>query len=82
MLPETNLDQAYQVAERIRKRVAQQEIKWKEEAIHYTASFGVTGSSDATPADQVTPEALIQQVDKNLYRSKQEGRNRTTAAPL
>jgi two-component system cell cycle response regulator len=82
VLPETNLDQAYRVAERIRKRIAQQEIIWKEEVIHLTASFGVTGIDNYEPEIEITPETLIQQADKNMYRSKQEGRNRTTATPL
>ncbi len=82
ILPETDLEGAYCVAERIRKLVAQKEIKWKERIIHLTASFGVTAVDGASFEKEITLDALIQQADKNLYQSKHEGRNKTTATPL
>lgn len=82
ILPETDLEGAYCVAERIRKLVAQKEIKWKEEVIHLTASFGVTAVDGPLFEKEITLDALIQQADKNLYQAKHEGRNKTTATRL
>lgn len=70
ILPETRLDDAYNVAERIRKRV---EGKMSSKVMPLTISVGVA----SWPADGVTKEEIIASADAALYRAKQTGRNRT-----
>ena len=82
VLPETDFNGAYIMAERLRSAIAQRVINVQERGIHVTASFGVTGLDPATPNDKLSPEAMITQVDKCLYQAKQEGRNRVEAGKL
>jgi diguanylate cyclase (GGDEF)-like protein/putative nucleotidyltransferase with HDIG domain len=70
ILPETKLDDAYNVAERIRKTV---ETKMSSKAIPTTVSLGAA----SWPADGVTREEIISSADAALYQAKQNGRNRT-----
>jgi diguanylate cyclase len=76
VLPATTLEEAYDVAERLRKHF--EEKVWvvgrKSERIgSVTASFGV-----ARYAAGETMEELIERADKLLYESKASGRNRVT----
>jgi diguanylate cyclase (GGDEF)-like protein/putative nucleotidyltransferase with HDIG domain len=70
ILPETRIDDAYNVAERIRKRV---ESKMSAKAMPLTISLGV----GSWPADGITKEEIIASTDAAMYRAKQTGRNRT-----
>jgi diguanylate cyclase (GGDEF)-like protein len=70
ILPETRLDDAYNVAERIRKTI---ETRMSSKATSITISLGVA----SWPADGVTREEIIAFADAALYRAKQTGRNRT-----
>lgn len=73
VLKNTKADLAYSIAERIRKKLENKEFIYKESVIKITASFGVSSLSDEiTNADE-----LINEADKNLYRAKREGRNKT-----
>ena len=58
------------------------EIKTSKAMLQITASFGVSHTvfqSDQRQSQEVTMESLINEADENLYRSKQQGRNRVTA---
>lgn len=70
ILPEARLDDAYKVAERIRKTI---ESKSSSRAMPITASLGVGN----WPNDGVMKEEVISLTDAALYRAKQTGRNRT-----
>jgi len=70
ILPEARLDDAYKVAERIRKTI---ETKTSSKAMPLTVSLGVA----TWPSDGVTREEVIGCADEALYRAKQTGRNRT-----
>ena len=70
ILPETRLDDAYRVAERIRKTI---ESKTSSKAMPITASLGIAN----WPVDGVMKEEIIARADAALYRAKQTGRNRT-----
>ena len=70
ILPETRLDDAYKVAERIRKAIAS---KSSSKATPITASLGIA----SWPIDGVMREEIISCADAALYRAKQTGRNRT-----
>ncbi|UCD82265.1 MAG: sensor domain-containing diguanylate cyclase [Desulfobacterales bacterium] len=82
ILPETSLTNAFGMAERLRKHLAQKIIKTEEDNISITASFGVTGFNASTPPGAITSEALISAVDKYLYEAKTRGRNRVISGPF
>jgi len=70
ILPEARLDDAYKVAERIRKTI---ESKTSSRAMPITVSIGIGN----WPNDGVMKEEIIGRADAALYRAKQTGRNRT-----
>lgn len=71
ILPETNLNGALEVANRIRSLV-ETESKFKRQL---TVCLGVAELNN--PQDE--PEILVQQADKALYEAKRTGRNRVSA---
>jgi diguanylate cyclase (GGDEF)-like protein len=76
MLPETQLQNAFGLAERLRKHIAKKVIETEDYRISITASFGVTGFNASNPPNNITPETLINVADKYLYEAKKKGRNR------
>jgi diguanylate cyclase (GGDEF)-like protein len=82
VLPETNLDSAFHLADRLRKHLASKTIETPADKISITASFGVTGFNAARPAGPITAEAMINVVDKYLYEAKTQGRNRVISGPF
>ncbi|MDG4867628.1 sensor domain-containing diguanylate cyclase [Guyparkeria sp. 1SP6A2] len=77
LLPDTAGDEAYDLAERLRARLADAPVTVNGHQISVTASFGVA----ARHADESNLETLIGRADRRLYRAKDEGRNRTVAWP-
>lgn len=74
ILPETTKEEAYEVAERLR-RVIQEHYFLKEENQPnktLTVSIGVA----TYPADAVSKEGLIDKADKAMYEAKRAGRNK------
>jgi len=82
VLPETNLESAFSLADRLRKHLAHQVIETEEVQISITASFAVTGFNGLRPPESVTQESLIRMVDKYLYEAKTQGRNRVICGPF
>ena len=82
VLPETNLDNAFHLAERLRNHVAQQVIETQGDKISITASFGVTGFNADCTSGSVRSEILINRVDRYLYEAKAQGRNRVFSGPF
>jgi diguanylate cyclase (GGDEF)-like protein/putative nucleotidyltransferase with HDIG domain len=78
LLPETPPDQAFEIAERIRRAVAEREfeVETAAEPIRATVSIGVAGF----PKDGVDANELIHQADLAVYRAKLQGRNRVLGA--
>jgi diguanylate cyclase (GGDEF)-like protein/PAS domain S-box-containing protein len=74
-LPETPLEQARSMAERIRRAVADTMVVVNEQTIQVTISLGVT-SSESAGQDF---ESLLKESDGLLYQAKQSGRNRVVA---
>jgi len=71
ILQETNLEDAYLMAEKIRKEISERMISNH----HITVSIGVTQSQP-----QETLESILSRVDKALYSAKTTGRNRVVKA--
>jgi diguanylate cyclase (GGDEF)-like protein/putative nucleotidyltransferase with HDIG domain len=78
LLPETSSQQALDIAERIRRAVAEQrfEIETSSEPIRATISIGVA----VYPDDGADPNEIIHQADLAVYRAKLQGRNRVLPA--
>ena len=78
LLPETPPEQAMEIAERIRRAVAEREfeVETAAEPIRATVSLGVAGF----PKDGADANELIHQADLAVYRGKLQGRNRVVGA--
>ena len=75
VFPETELQPAFLVAERLRRVVSEKVFRLKEKDIRITSSFGV--SSFHPEKDQRTTfDSMMEQADEFLYEAKREGRNR------
>lgn len=70
VMPETELDGAMQLAERLREAI--ERSAWLDRPI--TVSVGVSELA----GDTLTPGQLVESADRALYRSKQQGRNRVS----
>ena len=74
ILPETPVENALILAERLRNRVEEAIVRSGSESIQITISLGVAGVSDGLK--NVSTEQLMGAVDSALYKAKDEGRNR------
>jgi two-component system cell cycle response regulator len=73
ILPETGPDDAYIVAERLRKDIDSMRIDYEGEKISITMSFGIASFD---PENDVSKTDLIKRADHALYKAKRAGRNR------
>jgi len=69
ILPETDLDEAVGLAERIREELARLTMAHRSRAIHVTASVGVA----VMPEHDTTREGLIRAADSASYAAKRAG---------
>jgi diguanylate cyclase (GGDEF)-like protein/putative nucleotidyltransferase with HDIG domain len=78
LLPETPVEKALEIAERIRRAVAERsvDVSTSSEPIHATVSIGIA----SFPSDGADQNALVHQADLAVYRAKLQGRNRVQAA--
>ena len=76
VLNNTDLDNAYKIAEKIRKLVEDTNFEYGDIKIKITASFGVYGIVN----NKTSMEELILNADKNLYKAKISGRNKTVVS--
>ena len=76
ILPNTDLKGATLVADRLCRRVAEEVFSFKSQSLKVTASFGISGIDLGGLDRLVSPEGLIEEADKNLYRAKREGKDR------
>lgn len=75
LLPETNSAAALEAAERLREALAAARVPLDSGGeLNFTASFGVASLNQ----QDINIDLLMSQADRALYRSKNEGRNRTT----
>ena len=73
LLEDTGLTGAYDVAERLRKKVESAPLYFEGVAVPVTISLGVA----AFPQDTDNHETLFNYADQALYRAKEGGRNRS-----
>lgn len=76
LLPETTMDGAKEFAERLRRRVEDEVVTWKDQVIPLSVSLGVS----AVPECVTDPAELLQSADAALYQAKIAGRNRVVTA--
>lgn len=73
LLPETDIKEAGQLAERLRREIGDLKVEDEEgQSIDITASIGVA----MFPEHAQTPRNLIGKADEALYEAKKQGRNR------
>lgn len=72
LLPDTEIENAIILAERIRAAIEAKKFQVQGRAIHLTVSIGVAAYDEQATSLQ----ALIKQADDCLYRAKHGGRNR------
>jgi two-component system cell cycle response regulator len=77
VMPDTDLNFAYMVAERLRQAVADAPFRISSAPgqLAVTISIGVTSSEGASDS----AEGLLKRADQALYRAKRDGRNRVVA---
>lgn len=68
--PDTDLEQSYGLAERLRIAILELRILTDDGIIQLTTSIGVAELTELMNIDQ-----LLQQADKHLYQAKSQGRN-------
>jgi diguanylate cyclase (GGDEF)-like protein len=73
-LPETDMNAAMHVAERIRTLMEQAVIATDDGDVRFTVSFGV--STQCAENNCANMDTLLKQADEALYRAKETGRNR------
>ncbi|HEY0161764.1 MAG TPA: GGDEF domain-containing protein [Edaphobacter sp.] len=76
LLPETSMDEAMRVAERLRLEIGEMTVRFRGQMVRTSASLGVA-CSDISGLEW---QNLIDDSDAALYRAKHEGRNRVIAA--
>lgn len=74
--PETSLEGAALLAERIRAMLAQERLDIDEQCHSVTASFGVSSLCDLDK----TFDALLNRADRMMYQAKNSGRNQVLSA--
>ena len=73
LLPETTAEQATQLAERLRTKIAALRLGSPRKPIRLSASFGIAERGEHESLDQ-----LIHEADEWLYHAKESGRNRVS----
>jgi diguanylate cyclase (GGDEF)-like protein len=81
ILPETRLDGAVELAERVRAAFAAQRTEIGGLSLGSTASFGVVGA-EFGGSHAVTPQGMIALADQLMYEAKRGGRNQVRARQL
>lgn len=75
LMPETKLEQAIVVAERIRQMWEQSPVNLDGQLIHSTMSIGV---AEAAETDEAL-EGILHRADQMMYKAKEQGRNQVVS---
>jgi diguanylate cyclase (GGDEF)-like protein len=79
LLPNTPLEHAHQLAERMREAVGfSAQLYAQSDAVRVTVSIGAAGMAAGEP---MTLDGLVQAADNALYDAKRAGRNQVSLAP-
>ncbi len=81
-LPETDLDGALHLAERLLRVISEKKFDIGTKKIKITASFGVAGFDSDNAGGEISFDTLINRADEYLYQAKNEGRNRVAGGRL
>jgi diguanylate cyclase (GGDEF)-like protein len=73
ILPDTKLENALLVSERLRDEIRTLEISYEGQPIRVTMSFGIAGFRPSPP---MSFNELVKSADTALYKAKKQGRNR------
>ncbi|MFP4107729.1 MAG: diguanylate cyclase [Desulfonatronovibrio sp.] len=76
ILPQTEADQAYLIAERLRKHVEHNPVSYEGHELRFTISIGVAQYEQ----DMSSEDELFKMADDALYAAKKKGRNMTVKA--
>jgi two-component system cell cycle response regulator len=82
VMPETAYEAAFAVARKLRAAVGHATFKAANKSLQVTASFGLCGMDRVPVGEPRLAERVLKIADAALYRSKNDGRNRVTAAIL
>jgi len=82
VMPETAYEAAVAVARKLRAAVSGAAFKTSSKPLQVTASFGLCGMDRVPVGEPRLAERVLKIADAALYRSKNDGRNRVTAAIL
>jgi diguanylate cyclase (GGDEF)-like protein len=77
VLPETSLEHAVNLAERLRSEISNLSVTGEGHQIKFTASFGVVNRTDGIK----NIDALLTDADDALYVAKKKGRNLVKISP-
>jgi diguanylate cyclase (GGDEF)-like protein len=78
LLPETNAEGAGELAERIRRAIAERPLHCEDNEIHTTVSIGIA----SFPDHGEDFKQVLNKADQAMYASKKSGRNRVTLSEL
>ncbi|NJK29910.1 MAG: diguanylate cyclase [Acaryochloridaceae cyanobacterium CSU_3_4] len=81
ILPQTNVEQALNVAQRMQAAIAQIQIPHERSPIasYLTISIGI---ASVIPLEPFSPSLLLDETDRQLYRAKHQGRNQIVHTTL
>jgi|CXWL01.1.fsa_nt_gi diguanylate cyclase (GGDEF)-like protein len=81
VLPETDIDSATRVAEKVRHAIERAGLTMDDgTVVHATVSIGLGSLAEVGEAEQPTVRDLIAIADRSLYQAKKGGRNRVEPA--
>ncbi len=75
-MPQTMIETAAEIAERVRASFARQQLKFGGDIIHFTTSIGITRMTPDELEVSNGMQSALARADQALYQAKQEGRNR------
>ncbi len=87
LLPETNLETAIKVIDKVREKIGKLPFHFRDENIQITMSFGLIEFKDGLAskdqdANEVEQNVLFDRADEALYQAKKDGRNRIETWPI
>lgn len=77
LMPDTTLDDATAIVERVRTSLAQQVIRVEDKTVSVTGTFALT----AVDAEKDNLSSALRKVDHALYEGKDQGRDRLVLSP-